>query len=183
MPGPKLGRVFLILCLVAALVAALGCRSARTTTSVPSPTPVATAVPPVPTVVATPTPLPPVATPTPAKSTPTAPPPPTAPVATATPTPPPPTTPTPTPVPAAPSGLVVTAPVDETVTTASPISVKGSAPIDAIVSVNGKVVALQNDGSFAVTVDLLEGPNLVEVTASDYQGNTVSKVITVMYLP
>lgn len=146
-------------------------------TSVPSPAP------------ATATSKPQTATPKPVTAAPTAtaapaPPPATAkpsPAATARPVTPAPPSPTPV-VPAA-LRLEVTQPADEATVKTSPITVTGTTSLDATVSVNGTIATVAEDGTFTSNVDLTEGPNLLEVIASDPAGNQVNKVMTVMYLP
>ena len=39
------------------------------------------------------------------------------------------------------------------------------------------------DGTFAATVTLKPAPNLIEIVASDFQGNQVSAVLTIIYIP
>ena len=124
-------------------------------------------------------------------ATPTSPP---APTATA-----PPPTPTPTPVPdAAPTPTATAAltpgegerlfieiaePADESVVSTETVAVRGSTTADAVVSVNGAVVEVDAQGSFEAIVTLEEGPNLIEVVASDLTGADESIDIVVVYIP
>lgn len=95
-----------------------------------------------------------------------------------TPTPPPTVTPTPL-------GffLKVTEPKDESIVTNSVIPVSGSTPQDAVVSVNGEVVEVDERGNFTIMVTLEEGPNTIEVIASDFEGNKESTILAVIYIP
>jgi uncharacterized protein YfaP (DUF2135 family) len=77
--------------------------------------------------------------------------------------------------------LTVTEPQDETTVYAADIVVKGQTEADAVVSVNGVVVDVDEDGMFSTTVTLEEGPNPIEVLASDFEGNEGSVVLTVIY--
>jgi len=77
--------------------------------------------------------------------------------------------------------LEVTEPEDESVVSTSGVTVKGVTTADAVVSVNGTVVDVDEDGKFSTVVSLEEGPNTIEVTASDFEGNEGSKVLTVIY--
>jgi len=61
--------------------------------------------------------------------------------------------------------------------------VKGVTTADATVSVKGSLVDVGADGKFSTTVSLEEGPNSIEVVASDSQGNENSQVLTVIYAP
>ncbi len=79
--------------------------------------------------------------------------------------------------------LEVMTPQDELVLTAPSIEVKGMTTPDAVVSVNDAVAEVNADGSFSMTVVLEEGPNIIEVLSSDFQGNEESKIITVIYAP
>jgi len=94
------------------------------------------------------------------------------------------TQPTPTPTPTPGLTLVITEPKDEAVVKDSLLRVAGYTSVDAVVSVNGNIIrAIDARGNFATAIPLQEGPNLVEVIATDYQGNRVSKVLTVIYAP
>jgi hypothetical protein len=47
------------------------------------------------------------------------------------------------------------------------------------VSVDGKVAALKPDGTYLADVDLVEGPNLLSVTATDVAGNTAAAQLAI----
>ena len=121
-----------------------------------------------------------------------------APTPTPTPTPTPAPTPTPepipTPAPTLPPGppleLAVVVPKDGTAALQDKESVEftvgtwgipvmGTTRVDAVVTVDGTLVEVNEDGMFVHSVGLAEGPNLVEVTASDLLGNqhTISLVV------
>ncbi len=159
----RYGRLFLVGLFVSmALLVVVGCERA------PTPTTTLITAPPVRTPPPVSTTAPPVVTPT--RPSPTAPP--TAPVVK-------PTTPAP------PKGITleIREPADESILTSSPVRVSGVTALDAVVSVNGAVVPVEDGGAFSADVDLLEGPNLVEITASDLEGNTATRAIAVIYLP
>lgn len=137
-----------------------------TPTSTPTATPTSTPGP-----TATPTALP-TATPT---SLPTR-----TPLPTATPTPTPVPSPTATPVA---FFLEVSAPQDQSIIRTSSVQVQGQTVPDAVVSVNSQVVTVDPDGSFATAVTLIEGPNSIEVIASDFHGHQASQVLSVIYSP
>ena len=99
---------------------------------------------------------------------------------------------TPTPTPVAPGAtpsvaalsLVVTVPQDEVVVKDAILRVVGRTSPDAVVSVDGKIVrTVDIEGNFSALVSLVEGPNLVEVIATDYRGGQASQVLTVIYAP
>ena len=96
-------------------------------------------------------------------------------------------TPAPTPeeTPTPPVGffLEVTEPKDESIVTSSVIPVSGTTTQDAVVSINGGVVEVNEEGNFTTTVTLEAGPNTIEVIASDFEGNKESAVLAVIYIP
>ena len=155
-----------------------------TPTSIPTPTTVAPVPSPSPTPTATtaPTPIPTSAPTPPATFTP-------APTPTATPTNTPvPPTPTPTPEPLAQAQelfLQVSAPEDNTIVRSADILVTGRASPDATVSVSGQLAVVDPSGRFATArpLQLEEGPNLIEVIASDLAGDVRTLVLTVIYIP
>ena len=71
----------------------------------------------------------------------------------------------------------------ESVVHTSTVSISGLTRPDAVVSVNGVLVDVDGDGRFTATVSLQPAPNLIEVVASDFQGNKVSAVLTIIYIP
>ncbi len=93
-------------------------------------------------------------------------------------------TPEPTPAPT-PVGffLKVTEPKDESIVTSSVIPVSGTTSPDAVVSVNSEMVEVDERGNFSTMVTLEEGPNIIEVIASDFEGNKEGSVLAVIYIP
>lgn len=79
--------------------------------------------------------------------------------------------------------LDVVEPQDELMVAASPIRVGGSTSPGAEVSVNGELIDVGEQGDFAAMVELEEGPNVIEVIATDYEGNEAYRILTVIYLP
>jgi len=80
--------------------------------------------------------------------------------------------------------LAVTSPQDEVVVKDAAIRVVGRSSPDAVVSVNGNIVRTMDiEGNFSALVSLVEGPNLLEVIATDYRGGQASQVLTVIYTP
>ena len=63
------------------------------------------------------------------------------------------------------------------------ISLSGLTRPDAVVSVNGVIVDVGSTGEFTAVVTLDPAPNLIEIVASDFQGNKVSAVLTIIYIP
>lgn len=79
--------------------------------------------------------------------------------------------------------LEVTEPQDESVVSTSPIRVSGSTSPGAEVSINGELIDVDEQGNFAAMVQLEEGPNVIEVIATDYDGNEESCILAVIYTP
>jgi len=95
-----------------------------------------------------------------------------------------PTTPgTPSEIPAKGLFLTVTQPANESIINTDRVEVIGITAPGAVVSVNGNPTEVNEEGNFAVTVILEEGPNLVEVIASDVQGNQESHPLVLVYVP
>lgn len=79
--------------------------------------------------------------------------------------------------------LEVREPQDESVVSVGDIRLSGATTPDAVVSVNGKIVEVDEEGNFVTMVTLEEGPNLIEVVASDFEGNEDSCILTIIYAP
>ncbi len=146
-------------------------------------TPTATAVP-----VSLPTPIPsptarPTATPTPtATATPNPTPTPTitpAPTPTATPTP----AATPTPMAVKLPDLVVESPLDRSIVREDSVTITGTTDVGASVSVQGRAVAVGEQGRFQITVPVSPGVNNLNVIAIDAEGNRSTQPMTITYLP
>lgn len=69
-----------------------------------------------------------------------------------------------------------------TVATAS-FTLSGQAPAGSVVSVNNDFIVVGSNRVFTFPITLEEGPNLVEVVASNAQGQQVSAEIVVVYDP
>jgi len=95
-------------------------------------------------------------------------------------------TPTPTPTPAA-LFLEITSPVDESTVSTGNVTVSGSTIPGAVVSISiddSTVIAdVDPNGNFQTVVPLEEGPNFIEVIASDPLDNQVSDNVTIVYIP
>lgn len=79
--------------------------------------------------------------------------------------------------------LQVISPQDGDTITTSQVDVIGIAAAGSVVSVNDDILILGEDQQFKSTVSLDEGPNLIEVVASDDNGNETSVILTVTYEP
>ncbi len=65
--------------------------------------------------------------------------------------------------------LTVTQPTDESIINADKVEVIGITVPNAVVSVNGNLVEVDEEGNFTMMVVLEEGPNLIKVIASDLE--------------
>ena len=79
--------------------------------------------------------------------------------------------------------LQVLSPQDEAVVNTPQVDVIGSAPAGAVISANDEILIVGDDGQFKTTVSLDEGPNLIEIIASDDNGNEISLILTIIYEP
>ena len=156
---------------------ALPPKPATTLTSPPVATPAV-----LPTAMPDPTTIP-AATATPAPASPPVPA--VAPTATTEPTAAPTAAPTPSAKSAVPEGLFlkITSLPKESVVRTRTVPISGLTSPDALVSVNGILVDVDSEGGFTTSVSLNDGTNLVEVFASDFKGNDVSAVLTIIYIP
>ncbi|MGE5265057.1 MAG: hypothetical protein ACM3S0_16880 [Acidobacteriota bacterium] len=84
---------------------------------------------------------------------------------------------------AAPLTLKVTSPLDESVVNASVITVTGQTTPGAVVSIDGDLVDVEASGKFQAQVTLEEGPNVLEITASDDKGSELNSVVRLIYEP
>jgi hypothetical protein len=79
--------------------------------------------------------------------------------------------------------LLVTEPLGDIIVKSSPIAVIGSSTPDAVVSINGESVEVDIQGAFSAQVALEVGPNVIEVVASNLQGDQESVILALIYLP
>ena len=80
-------------------------------------------------------------------------------------------------------GLQVFLPLDEAVVNTPQVDVTGSASAGVVISVSEEILIVGSDNQFKTTVALDEGPNLIEIIASDENGNEMSVLLTVTYEP
>jgi len=79
--------------------------------------------------------------------------------------------------------LTVTEPADNSIINADKVEVRGRTTPGAVVSVNGELTEVDEEGNFTMIVVLEEGPNIIEVIASDLEGNQESCVLVIIYVP
>ena len=79
--------------------------------------------------------------------------------------------------------LLVTEPVDQTIVDDNPVRVSGRTTPDAVVSVNGVSLEVDELGIFSTTVAVEEGPNIIDVVATDPEGAVLDTVLAIIYRP
>jgi hypothetical protein len=79
--------------------------------------------------------------------------------------------------------LTVTQPTDESIISTDKVAVIGITTAGAVVSINGELAEVDAEGNFTMMVVLEEGPNIIEVIASDLEGNEESHILVIVYVP
>ena len=79
--------------------------------------------------------------------------------------------------------LDIQSPLGDSIVNTNLIQVSGRASPGASVSVNGRMASRGEEGSFSIDVNLMEGPNLVEVIASGLSGDLKETTFLVVYAP
>ncbi len=84
-----------------------------------------------------------------------------------------------------PPDVLVTDPPDQSWFSSPIVTVRGEAPPDTTLTVNGQPVAVSPDGSFSYDLLLDEGENVIRITATDDVGNltTVERYVTIKTQP
>ena len=189
-------KIFLIL--VGLFLALTGCVESRPRYAIALPTPTIVVVPvkatPLSTVLPEPTATPqPLATPVPLTPTPI-------PIPTIAPTPTPisVSTPVPTIVPTVETEVSISSTPNsgtfnlsldfdgignESVVRSDRVLLHGVTSADATVSVNGVILEVQSDGTFELTLPLEPGPNIVDIVASDLEGNSINSSLAIISIP
>lgn len=72
---------------------------------------------------------------------------------------------------------------NELFVTQSSFEFSGRTTVDALLSVNDHVLEVDEQGHFTLNMDLEEGPNVVEVVASNALGEQFDEVLLVIYEP
>lgn len=71
----------------------------------------------------------------------------------------------------------------EAETSSQPYLLAGSAPAGTVLTINEQIVIVDETQSFQVEIPLEDGPNLVEVIASNADGDEVETLLTIFYNP
>jgi hypothetical protein len=73
--------------------------------------------------------------------------------------------------------------VDNAVVQTSQFTLSGTADPETVISFDDQIVLVGQDRSFSLALALEEGPNMIEITASDPAGNTNTAYLTITYDP
>ncbi len=84
-------------------------------------------------------------------------------------------------LPPLPSFLLIIEPKDQSIVSESPVRLFGRTRPDAVVSVNGINVPVDELGIFSTRVALEPGPNIIEVVATQGDGKILSAIIAVIF--
>lgn len=82
-----------------------------------------------------------------------------------------------------PVSVQVLSPQDGAAVNTAQIEVSGIASAGAVVTVNDNIIIVGADGQFKTTIALDEGPNLIEIIASNDAGSETSVELTITYEP
>lgn len=62
-------------------------------------------------------------------------------------------------------------------------TLRGEAPAGTILSINNQDLLTEEDGTFSTVLTLEEGPNLLEIVASNSEGQQVTFSLVLIYEP
>ncbi len=79
--------------------------------------------------------------------------------------------------------LKILSPEPNAVVNVPQVNVTGQGTPGAVVTLNEAILIIDATGAFSVTLSLVEGPNLIEIEASDASGNGTYLELTVTYEP
>jgi hypothetical protein len=79
--------------------------------------------------------------------------------------------------------LVILNPTDNSVVNTEEVTIVGQADAGSVVSANDEMAIAKQDRSFSVKIKLDEGLNVIEISASDPQGNQTTVYLTITYDP
>jgi len=72
---------------------------------------------------------------------------------------------------------------DEEITVQPEYEIYGVAPQETVISINDDIVIVGRDEKFSKWVTLELGSNLIEIVASDLDGNVTEIMLTIFYEP
>ncbi len=77
--------------------------------------------------------------------------------------------------------IIIFSPQENSVVNAPQVEITGQAAPGTVITFDDEIVVVDQSGQFAVTVPLDEGPNAIQMVASDAEGNETTFELTVTY--
>jgi len=81
------------------------------------------------------------------------------------------------------SGFRILSPEAEAIVNVPEVEVVGEAQPETVITLNEEIVVVDESGTFSVILPLEDGPNEIEIVASDLEGHEVSLILEVTYDP
>jgi len=72
-------------------------------------------------------------------------------------------------------------PKDGDIVTREVVNFSGQAPLETVISLNEYISLVAGEGSFSIPVILEEGPNVIDLVASNMDGDEIELVLTIVY--
>jgi len=82
-----------------------------------------------------------------------------------------------------PETLQILSPRDGDLVNSPQVTVVGTTSPDSVVTVNDDIIVVGADGRFESTISLEQGPNVIEIVASDLEGNEATLELSINYQP
>jgi hypothetical protein len=82
-----------------------------------------------------------------------------------------------------PLSVIITSPLENAVVQTDRVDLTGEADPETVISIDDQIVLVGPERKFSVPLALDEGPNTIEITASDPAGNAGTVYLTVIYTP
>ena len=79
--------------------------------------------------------------------------------------------------------VTINAPQDGSIHPETTVDVVGTAAEGTVLTINDEILYLETGGDFTVTLGLLQGPNTIEITASDLEGNELAEALIIFHEP
>ena len=79
--------------------------------------------------------------------------------------------------------VTIASPENEAVVNAAQVDITGQAPPETVISIDDVIAVVDGSGQFSIPVPLQEGPNELDIVASDPAGNEASARLVVTYEP
>ena len=79
--------------------------------------------------------------------------------------------------------LLITEPKSQSVVNSPTLPMSGRTGPNAVVSINGRSIPVDRFGYFSANILLEEGPNFIDVVATNEDGSTLSEVVAVIFRP